>query len=372
MAEDSESWITHRVFVRKRTVASIPKDDLSFGLTRAMRLYMEMVVSQRPDPWFHRKSDRIVLAVMAIDVDGVTQYVQGMNAEVSLPAGGSYCAERTAIVAARSRFPFVQRKNFIGIATLEVPLAFDTPLDALENPLESCGACMEWLAKLQDANPAFRIVTFTNHDLDEVVERLPNGNRWENVPFAPKARVARGTSTPSTPGSDERPETAEKGEKSLGLKKTTSPKSSTRAGLLAHSPRSSPPTTPLPSSSSQLDLTNLSNRARMHKPVRRLLELWRPPQTFHHHEVKQRIPWFPTWWLDDLVREGVVIQHADRKYSVNPAFFSTSQRNSPSLAAAPAPPLSSLEAVEQFDLAAAGTTVPGYRQAADATLGPPR
>merc|ERR1719235_764700 len=159
---------------------------------------------------------------------------------------------------------------------------------------------------------------------------------------------------------DEKAEITEKADKSVCLpcpRKNTSPKSSTRTSLLAPSP-------PLPSPSSQLDLTALSSRARMQKPVRRLLELWRPPQTFHHHEVKQRIPWFPTWWLDDLVREGVVIQHADKMYSMNPAFFTTpSTRESPALAPAPAPPLLNDDPLEQIDLAAPGTAVPGYQRA---------
>jgi cytidine deaminase len=340
-----EPWITHRSYMRRRALASIPEDDLTFGLTRAMRDYMEKVVSERPDPWFHRKSDRIVLAVLRIDVDGEAHYVQGMNAEVSLPAGGSYCAERTAIVAARSRFPFVLRKNFSGIAILEVPLDFDTPLDAMENPLESCGACMEWFAKLQDGNPAFRIVTFTSHDLDEVVERLPSGEKWETKPFTPKARVSTSTpSSASSPGSPEKEDGRLLFPESLGHGTST----------------------PLLRSTSEL---SVAFRKSVERPVRRLYEMWRPPQTFSYNEVKKRISWFPTWWLDDLVREGVVNQHADKRYSLNPAFFTTRQgspKNSPHLAPAPAPPIVDelsrvLEGSEDFDLAAPGTDVPGYR-----------
>ena len=102
----------------------------------------------------------------------------GVLTEVSLPAGGSYCAERTAIVAARSSYPSLSRQDFKGIAILEVPLNYDTPFERLDNPLQPCGACGEWLAKLQEENPAFRVVTFTTHDCTEVEERLPNGQRW--------------------------------------------------------------------------------------------------------------------------------------------------------------------------------------------------
>ncbi|ETK78027.1 hypothetical protein L915_15860, partial [Phytophthora nicotianae] len=30
------------------------------------------------------------------------------------------------------------------------------------NPLAPCGACKEWLVKIAEANPSFRVVTFEN------------------------------------------------------------------------------------------------------------------------------------------------------------------------------------------------------------------
>jgi hypothetical protein len=30
------------------------------------------------------------------------------------------------------------------------------------NPLKPCGACMEWLKKIAEVNPAFSVVTFTD------------------------------------------------------------------------------------------------------------------------------------------------------------------------------------------------------------------
>ena len=35
------------------------------------------------------------------------------------------------------------------------------------NPLIPCGACMEWLKKIADVNPGFRVVTFTDTSCDE-------------------------------------------------------------------------------------------------------------------------------------------------------------------------------------------------------------
>ena len=42
------------------------------------------------------------------------RFIAGINAEVSLPAGGSFCAERSAIVAARAKFPGLARSDFAG------------------------------------------------------------------------------------------------------------------------------------------------------------------------------------------------------------------------------------------------------------------
>ena len=36
------------------------------------------------------------------------------------------------------------------------------------NPLKPCGACNEWLKKIAEANPAFRVITFTDTSCDTV------------------------------------------------------------------------------------------------------------------------------------------------------------------------------------------------------------
>ncbi|RHY24543.1 hypothetical protein DYB36_012239 [Aphanomyces astaci] len=36
------------------------------------------------------------------------------------------------------------------------------------NPLAPCGACNEWLLKIAEANPSFKIVTFDSIDCDSV------------------------------------------------------------------------------------------------------------------------------------------------------------------------------------------------------------
>ena len=87
---------------------------------------MRRATGKPPDPWFHRKSEKLVLAVLMVWVQGKPRFVAGINAEVSLPAGGSFCAERSAIVAARAKFPWLSRGDFAGIAVLEVPLVLGT------------------------------------------------------------------------------------------------------------------------------------------------------------------------------------------------------------------------------------------------------
>ena len=45
------------------------------------------------------------------------------------------------------------------------------------------------------------------------------------------------------------------------------------------------------------------------KALAQLLSHWPPPQTFRRQQVVRRIPWFPAWWFDDLVKRGY-LQHA--------------------------------------------------------------
>ena len=151
------AWVTQTTYTRRRPSPSVFDDtDVTALLTREMRGFMDRVSAQPPDPWFHRQSEKLVLAALMVHAEGEDgkrrpQFVFGMNAEVSLPAGGSFCAERSAIVAARARFPGVSRVDFAGIAVLQVPLSADS---VATNPLRPCGACSEWLLKLGEQNPA--------------------------------------------------------------------------------------------------------------------------------------------------------------------------------------------------------------------------
>ena len=36
------------------------------------------------------------------------------------------------------------------------------------NPLDPCGACMEWLKKISEVNPDFKVLTFTTTSCEKV------------------------------------------------------------------------------------------------------------------------------------------------------------------------------------------------------------
>ena len=36
------------------------------------------------------------------------------------------------------------------------------------NPLDPCGACMEWLKKISEVNPSFKVLTFSSTDCETV------------------------------------------------------------------------------------------------------------------------------------------------------------------------------------------------------------
>ena len=114
------------------------------------------------DPFWHRKSKKMVLAVVALDTgDGLT-FVRACNLEVSMPSG-SLCAERNAIGTALSMYPRCSRADFKGVATLSL-----TEGEGNLNPLPPCGVCSEWLEKIVEVQPNFRVVTFSCQDLTYV------------------------------------------------------------------------------------------------------------------------------------------------------------------------------------------------------------
>lgn len=165
-----------------------------------------------------RKTQKPVLAVLCVrrHIDAPSEpgkhptpeFHRGVNLEVSMPTG-SLCAERNVIGTALAADPTLRRKDLFGIAVLSLrksdisrwcggaasqPPTRDvssgdlfslaeaggtegavcqpvgtqlTPVMDL-NPLSPCGACKEWLYKIAEVNPGFKVLMFADVNCDEV------------------------------------------------------------------------------------------------------------------------------------------------------------------------------------------------------------
>lgn len=293
------SWVARTTFSRRRPAPSIFDDtDVAAALTKEMRSFMDRVAAKPPDAWFHRKSEKLVLAVLMVHVEGEPRFVPGINAEVSLPAGGSFCAERSAIVAARAMFPGISRADFAGIAVVEVPLVHDRDPLRSSNPLRPCGACSEWLTKLQEANPDFRVVTYTNLDLLEIDEFLPDGSRWkleacaETVAVHAATGAAMGAHTCDATPTPLATAAEGEGEEVVEVEGEQEGGQGGREMQYAHGDGDA-------HAQGGLEMTG-----RRKSTLARLATHFPPPKGFRRHNVVRRIPWFPVWWFEDLVRLG--------------------------------------------------------------------
>ena len=129
-----------------------------------------------------RKTGKAVLAVLLTSkADGTVSYWRGMNVEVSMPTG-TLCAERNAIGNALAADQSIERAHMQAVAVLSVSLHPETehaheaspPGEVTEfaeiamNPLDPCGACMEWLKKISEVNPDFKVLTFTSTNCEKV------------------------------------------------------------------------------------------------------------------------------------------------------------------------------------------------------------
>lgn len=84
---------------------------------------------------------------------------------------GSLCAERNAIGNALASDPTVGRRDIRAVAVLSVKIdpADESGDETSMNPLDPCGACMEWLRKIGEANPDFKVVTFSDNSCQKVL-----------------------------------------------------------------------------------------------------------------------------------------------------------------------------------------------------------
>ena len=91
---------------------------------------------------------------------------------------GTLCAERNAIGNALAADQSVARSDMLAVAVLSVSLdpteelsrrkMGDETGETALNPLDPCGACMEWLKKISEVNPDFSVLTFTSTNCEKV------------------------------------------------------------------------------------------------------------------------------------------------------------------------------------------------------------
>jgi cytidine deaminase len=118
-----------------------------------------------------RKTQKPVLCVLLVQREGGPVHMhRGINLEVSMPTG-SLCAERNVIGTAYATDPSLRREDLRMIAVLAVEPTSDflaTSPSKGRNPLSPCGACMEWLRKIYEVNPSFRVLTFEDESCQKV------------------------------------------------------------------------------------------------------------------------------------------------------------------------------------------------------------
>lgn len=141
-----------------------------------------------------RKSFRPILCVLLVHSDGSNpKFYRGINLEVSQPTG-SLCSERNAIGSALSDSPRLNRRDVKLVAVLALNListsasrqsspatkrsrsesinnGFELGEGSEINPRGPCGACTEWLRKISEVNPDFKVMTFRDASCRECFVR---------------------------------------------------------------------------------------------------------------------------------------------------------------------------------------------------------
>ena len=195
--------------VEARPAKSLNKlDPLTTGLVREMIQYKRqfedcvMKDSHEIKGFWLRKTRKPVLSVLLVQKPNQDKptYFRGMNVEVSMPTG-SLCSERNVIGTALASDPSLQRTDLRMIAVLSMSVLFQPQTKLLNrgnspstgrpmyirprglsqlsdssgmtgqaglNPISPCGACNEWLKKIAEVNPDFKVITFSDSSCESV------------------------------------------------------------------------------------------------------------------------------------------------------------------------------------------------------------
>lgn len=150
----------------------LTRDELVFAVDE-MKKWKEHFIRHRPHRaaeddnhreyiyWFRKGKKEVLAVVVTQDADTKELHAhRGVNLEVSLPTG-TLCAERNAIGSALATFPSLERRDVKAVAVLSLA-------DDIGPRLGPCGACTEWLRKVAEVNPDFRVVTFKDYDCENV------------------------------------------------------------------------------------------------------------------------------------------------------------------------------------------------------------
>ena len=144
---------------RPAAAISSPAQQLAI---QEMRAWKQQFIERRPErqskaeeptehDFFFRKGRQEVLAIIVLKRDQQLEAIRGVNVEVSLPTG-TLCAERNAIGTALATHPDLLREEIQCVAVLS--------LRPGRPRLGPCGACSEWLRKVAEINPDFKVLTF--------------------------------------------------------------------------------------------------------------------------------------------------------------------------------------------------------------------
>lgn len=146
--EEMKKW--KKYFVDHRPKRAAEKDERNDANSHREYIY-----------WFRKGKKEVLALVVTQDPETKKLHAhRGVNLEVSLPTG-TLCAERNAIGSALATFPNIERKDVKAVAVLSLA-------DDIGPRLGPCGACTEWLRKVAEVNPDFRVVTFEDYDCENV------------------------------------------------------------------------------------------------------------------------------------------------------------------------------------------------------------
>ena len=156
-------------FYKFDTIPAIFINDVSndiVTLTDNILSYKKHILKQLKDDrneikqFWLRKTKKMVIAVLLCQKDNKCYYSKGINLEVSMPTG-SLCAERNAISTMLADNPSISRRNFTMIGVLSINI---TELKNDLNPINPCGSCREWLKKIAEVNPNFKIINYKSEE----------------------------------------------------------------------------------------------------------------------------------------------------------------------------------------------------------------